>query len=165
MSTFATTAARTSAVKSVGAAERKSAEIVTAIIAGLPEDFDFKARGAVAEIVHVWAAGSVEDAPAVRKGSKGEQVTTDYGRGHETIVKAVKRALAKDDDTPKARSLRVTLSGEGGGSTTVAEDHPLYAALVALVTGEASDEDLVASIIADAEYVAEVERDAERTAA
>lgn len=137
MSVFATTAARTSAVKSVGAAERKSAEIVADIVAGLPETFDPKARGAVAEVVHIWAAGSVEDAPAVRRGKSGEQVTTDYGRGHETIVKAVKRALAKQDETPKARVLRVVLSGEGGGSAVVAEDHPLYAALVALVTGGA----------------------------
>lgn len=141
MTTFATTTARTSAVKSVGAAERKSSEIVAAIIAGLPETFDYKARGAVAELVHVWAAGSVEDAPAVRKGKAGEQVVTDYGRGHETIVKAVKRALAKEDDTPKTRTLRVVLSGEGGGSTTIPEDHPLYAALVALVTGTDADAD------------------------
>lgn len=141
MSVFATTSARTSAVKSVGAAERKSAEVVAAIVASLPETFDYKARGAVAEVVHVWAAGSVEDAPAVRKGKAGEQVVTDYGRGHETIVKAVKRALTKEDESPKSRTLRVVLSGEGGGSTTVAEDHPLYAALVAMITGADTDTD------------------------
>lgn len=135
MTNFATTTARTHAVKFVGAGERKSSEIVADIVAGLPETFDHTVRGAVAEVVHVWAAGSVEDAPAVRKGKAGEQVVTDYGRGHETIVKAVKRALVKADDAPKARTLRVVLSGEGGGSTTIPEDHPLYAALVAMITG------------------------------
>lgn len=146
MSVFATTAARTSAVKSVGAAERKSAEIVADIVAGLPETFDYKARGAVAEIVHVWAAGSVEAAPAVRRGKAGEQVTTDYGRGHETIVKAVKRALSKSDDTPKPRTLTVSLSGDGGGSTKVAEDHPFYAALSLMATGDADVDTLIAMI-------------------
>lgn len=37
--------------------------------------------------------------------------------------------------TNLASTLRVSLSGEGGGSTVVATDHPLYEQIAALVTG------------------------------
>lgn len=39
-----------------------------------------------------------------------------------------------------AITLRVNLSGEGGGSTVVPADHPLYEVLVALVHGEVIDQ-------------------------
>lgn len=42
------------------------------------------------------------------------------------------KALLKGDEA-KPAVLRVTLSGEGGGSTTIPTDHPLYAELVALI--------------------------------
>lgn len=63
---------------------------------------------------------------------------TDYGTAHGSLVTAIKRALK--DDSPSAPVMRVTLSGEGGGSTTVASDHPLYASLLALIAGENADE-------------------------
>jgi hypothetical protein len=43
---------------------------------------------------------------------------------------AVKRATP---EAPKPVTLRATLSGEGGGSTTIPTDHPLYADIVALI--------------------------------
>lgn len=43
---------------------------------------------------------------------------------------AVKRATPEE---VKPVTLRATLSGEGGGSVTIPEDHPLYASLVALI--------------------------------
>lgn len=43
---------------------------------------------------------------------------------------AVKRVTP---DEPKPVTLRAVLSGEGGGSTTIPADHPLYDALVTLI--------------------------------
>jgi hypothetical protein len=125
-------------VKNIGRGVRLTETAVTEIIASLSETFDHKERGAVAEAVHVWACGDGER-PAVKTGKKGAQVTTDYGTGHDTLVRAVKRALSVGGDKPVA--LRATLSGEGGGSVTInRDDNPdLYDALVAMITGDADE--------------------------
>lgn len=120
-------------VKRIGAGIRLTEAAVPAILASLPKNFDPEKRGAIAEAVHAWACGS-EARPAVKTGPKGDQKTTDYGRGHDTLVKAVKRALTADVE--KEVTLRVTLSGEGGGSVTVATDSPLYPVLLALFGDE-----------------------------
>jgi hypothetical protein len=119
-----------STVRSIGAGVRLTETAVPEILASLPVGFDHTARGAIADAVHAWACGDAKR-PAVRTGKAGEQVTTDYGRGHETLVKAVKRAL--NDGADKPVTLRATLSGEGGGSVTIPTDHALYAALVDLI--------------------------------
>lgn len=49
------------------------------------------------------------------------------------LVNAVKRAHADTDDAEKPAVLRVSLSGEGGGSTTVEPSHPMYEAIVMLI--------------------------------
>lgn len=51
------------------------------------------------------------------------------------LVRNIEAADAEDSD-PKPAVLRVSLSGEGGGSTVLEESHPMYAALVMLITGE-----------------------------
>jgi hypothetical protein len=119
-----------STVKRIGTGVRLTEEAVPEILASLPEGFDPSARGAVAEAVHSWACGD-EERPAVKVGPKGSQRATDYGRGVDTLVAAVKRALSGDTDKPVV--LRATLSGEGGGSVTIPNDHALYAALVDLI--------------------------------
>lgn len=63
---------------------------------------------------------------------------TRYGVTLNTIKTGLKRALSTDDDAPKPITLRVSLSGEGGGSTTVPVDHPLYAQIIALIGADAS---------------------------
>lgn len=149
MSNLTTSAARIAAVRSIGAAEAKCATVAEQIVASVPESFDWTGRGVIAEQVHLWATGTDDknERPAQRKQvttkdpETGEEVTvnevTNYGRGVNSLVAAVKRLITVKDDAPKSRVLRVSLSGEGGGSTVVAEDHPLYAALVALITGDA----------------------------
>lgn len=52
------------------------------------------------------------------------------------LVRNIEAADAEDGD-PKPVILRVSLSGEGGGNTVIEPTHPMYAALVMLVTGEA----------------------------
>jgi len=127
-----------SLVTRIGAGVRLTASATESIVATLPEGFDYKARGAVADMVHAWACGDKER-PAVKTGPAGNQKATDYGRGVDALVKSVKRALSSADESPKEPALRVTLSGDVSGSATVAADHPLYAALVALATGEDVD--------------------------
>lgn len=132
-----------STVKRIGAGIRLTDTAVPAIIAALPEGFDPNARGAVANAVHAWACGS-EERPAVKTGPKGDQKTTDYGRGVDTLVTAVKRALKSD--APKPVRLAVTHSGDGveSGSVVIPTDHALYPVLVAMIAAQSEDTAAVA---------------------
>lgn len=49
------------------------------------------------------------------------------------LVAAIKRATEDTEPEAKAAVLRVSLSGEGGGSTVVPTDHPMYDAIVLLL--------------------------------
>lgn len=124
-----TTSNNVSTVRAIGKGIRVTDTAVAEIVATLPENFDPKARGAVAAAVHAWACGD-EAIPAQRTGGKGGP-RTDYGIGADALVSGVKRALSTGSDKVV---LRATLSGEGGGSVTIAADHELYAAIVALIT-------------------------------
>lgn len=125
-------------VKTIGKGIRKTEEAVAAVVATLPEGFDPAARGAVAEAVKTWACpdGNV---PKQKTGPAGNQTATDFGRGFDTLVAAVKRALKEDG--PKPVVLRATLSGEGGGSVTIPTDSPLYAQIVAMIKGDGESDD------------------------
>lgn len=142
-------------VTRIGAGVRLTETAVPQIIAAMPEGFDPKARGALTGLVHSWACGDAER-PAVTTGPKGNQKATDYGRGVDTLVKAVKRAL--DADTEKPVVLRATLSGEGGGTVTIEPDHPLYALLVAKIQG--ADVEMLSFDSAGGVTLAVVESDA-----
>lgn len=65
---------------------------------------------------------------------------TKFGNAVQAAGNGLRAALDKDedDDTPKDAVLRVSLSGEGGGSTTVPTDHPLYEAIIALIGSDQS---------------------------
>jgi hypothetical protein len=120
-------------VSAIGAGERKLGESADAIVAATPLDFDHTVRGAVANLLRE----HVEDGQRTR-GPAGGQVTTDYGRGFKSLESAVKNRLKAraETDENKPVVLRVALSGKDGGSTVVPADHPLYGALVELITGK-----------------------------
>lgn len=52
------------------------------------------------------------------------------------LVNAIKRATEDAEPEPKPSVLRVSLSGEGGGSTVVPTDHPMYEAIVMLLAAD-----------------------------
>lgn len=120
----------------IGAGVRLTETAAPAIVATLPDGFDASKRGAVTDAVHAWATEGGER-PPVKIGPKGAQRATDYGRGVDTLTAAVKRLLAGDADKPV--TLRATLSGEGGGSTVIQPEHPLYAALVEMIQNSGSE--------------------------
>lgn len=72
------------------------------------------------------------DAPVQTK----DGVRTRFGNAVQAAGFGLRAALDKDEDADKPVTLRATLSGEGGGSTTIPADHPLYDAIVALIGGE-----------------------------
>lgn len=98
-------AARIAAARAIGSGIRKLDTTVAEIVDALPAGFDPKARGAVTSFVSEWINGDAE-APAQKVGPKGEQTMTDYGRGFDAIVSAVKRALA----VPPAKSVKLTVT-------------------------------------------------------
>lgn len=106
---LSTSTARVDAIRTIGKGATTTADAVAAILPTVPAGFDVKARGAVAGLVHLWAAGGDADAPrpAVTTGGKGEQVPTLYGTGVDTLTRAVKRALlaASEDDAPAVVNL------------------------------------------------------------
>lgn len=127
MSNFAVTAR---SVASIGKGERTLAESADALLVLAPEGSWWRERGAVADYMRQ----HVEDGQRTR-GGKGEQVTTDYGRGFKSLESALKARLTKRDESVKPIVLRATLSGEGGGTVTIAPDSDLYAVLVAKIKG------------------------------
>lgn len=102
--------------------------------AALPKD---KGKGSQAATVAREVLGAPADFPT-RVGPRGEQVLNPenpvLARRVETLAGWLKAQAPKADPDPTP-VLRVTLSGTGGGSATIPTDHTLYAALVALVTG------------------------------
>lgn len=75
----------------------------------------------------------------------GKPLSPDAAR-----LEAVKKWIERNNPTPatpKTRALTVSLSGEGGGSAKVAEDHPFYAALALMATGDADADTLVAMVM------------------
>lgn len=72
------------------------------------------------------------DAPVQTK----DGVRTRFGNAVQAAGNGLRAALDEDPKDPKPATLRVSLSGEGGGTTVVPADHPMYAALVKMIHGE-----------------------------
>jgi hypothetical protein len=66
---------------------------------------------------------------------KKDGVRTRFGNAVQAAGNGLRSVLDKDD-TPKPITLRVSLSGEGGGTVTIDPSDPLYATLVRKVKGD-----------------------------
>lgn len=93
-------AARIAAARAIGKGEDLLETVAPEIVATVPEGFDWKARGAVAGLVHDFLCGDLPR-PLVKQGPVGEQVTTHYGKGHESLTGRVKTLLGKRDESEK----------------------------------------------------------------
>lgn len=137
MTNTTASAARIATARAIGAGIRKTDTTVAEIVADVPAGFDAAARGAVASFVSTWINGDA-DAPAQKIGPKGDQTTTDYGRGFDTLVRGVKRALA--DSPTKSERLSVNYTDADGKTHTVVvtreSDATLYANLVSLANAD-----------------------------
>lgn len=94
---------RVASLKSVGKGIRLTKMITDEIVANLPENFDPNKRGAVVALVHAWACPDGNIPAVATKG--GER--TDYGTGVNTVVTAIKRALADESTAPDYLALAV----------------------------------------------------------
>lgn len=113
---------RAARVSLIGKGERLTSEVAAAIVAFVGESYVWTERGAVPAAIDAYVSADGE-APAKSKGPKGEQRLTDYGRGCDRLRKAV-AALVKGEPDAKPAVLRVSLSGEGGGTAVVPADAP-----------------------------------------
>jgi hypothetical protein len=128
---------RIAIVKSIGAAEVKTEKAAAEIVASVPAEYDWKARGAVPQAIIAWCGGS--DEPQ-KRGPKGDQVTTNFGKGVDRLRQAVSKLVK--EDRPKPIRLAVTMSGEGApttGTVTIDPTDPLYAVLVGRLMDSAEE--------------------------
>ena len=70
------------------------------------------------------------------KNKNSDQRWLDARTVRAGLVNAVKRATEDTEPEVKPAVLRVSLSGEGGGSTVVPADHPMYDAIILLLAAE-----------------------------
>lgn len=90
----------TSNVAVIGKGYRYAEEMAVAVIDATNETYDWSARGAIPQAIRGALNVTAETEPRQKQGPKGDQRTTDYGRGFDTLCKAVKRALSADADKP-----------------------------------------------------------------
>lgn len=65
----------------------------------------------------------------------GNKCRTKFGNAVQAAGNGLRAALPETEQGPKPVTLRATLSGEGGGSTVIEPEHPLYAVIVAMIRG------------------------------
>lgn len=87
-----------------------------------------------ARTVVVTAYPGTDPARLAGKNKNDDQRWCDARAVRAGLMRAIEKPDT-EDDAPKPVILRATLSGEGGGTVTIPEDHPLYDAVVALITG------------------------------
>jgi hypothetical protein len=136
MSDYTNLTVRADAVATIGKGERLTETIVPLIVASLPENFDAAARGAVSKAVVAWA--DPEGRKRQKTGKAGEQVTTDFGRGVDTLTRAVKAALK--GEAPETDWLRlVRQAAENAANKGHATEDAIMSAVreaLAAVAGE-----------------------------
>ena len=113
-----------------GKGARYAEGVATAVIAATSTEYDWTARGAIPAAILAACGVTKETAPAQKVGPKGDQRSTDWGRGIDAVAKQVKAQLSSDA-APKPATLRATLSGEGGCTVVIDMTSELGRAILA----------------------------------
>ena len=77
-----------------------------------------------------------EDAPVQTETIDGRKTRTRYGNAVQAAAAMLKKVIEDEDAPVKPTALRVSLSGEGGGSAKVPADHPLYPQIIAFLADQ-----------------------------
>lgn len=137
MTNFTSFESRVNATKAIGRGERLTAELTDFIVGLVPDGFDPKARGAVSGLV--LSVVDPDGAQVQKKGKKGEQITTDFGRGIDTLVRSVKKALAGEKAPTDWLRLVRQAAENAHNKGHVDEDAIMAAVREALASVEESD--------------------------
>lgn len=69
---------------------------------------------------------------------KKDGARTKFGNAVQAAANGLRRALPQVESDPKPATLRVSLSGEGGGTTVIEPSHPMYETVRALIGNDES---------------------------
>lgn len=125
-------------VQRLGTDENFRGGRAAAVIASMPEGYDWTARGAVPAAV--FSALGIEKSAAPAQKTGKEKKETTFGVGFRVLCDAI-RYQVKGNKVTEAGVIRVSLSGEGGQTLTLREGDAGYAEAVALYSSLAAATD------------------------
>lgn len=128
-------------VRAIGSAEGRKTKLAAQVVSSMPTEYDWSARGAIAEAIRTAGGWTKDTCPARKMGGKADARATVFGVGFQALEDAVRALVKKTSDTVPG-IIHMSLSGEGGGSVTLKPGDAGYEAAVLLLSGgfnESSD--------------------------
>lgn len=127
-------------VTRVGTDENFKGGRAAAVVASVPEGYDWTARGAVSASILAALGIEKSEAPAQKRGPKGAQTETTFGVGFRVLSDAI-RSLVKESKVAEPGVIRLSLSGTGGATVTLRVGDAGYDVALAMIEAAAAAAD------------------------